>query len=446
VFRSVAISLLVLACYPLGAHARTRPHYGGILQIETQGDPWQEPDGVARRLVFDTLTRTDDAGAVLSSLAVRWESQNADHRWQFWLRHGVHFHDGTPLTAEAVVASLSQSCRSNCLWNAVRAIGDSVVFTCDSAVSQMPAELARSVYGIMREDPSQAADGTGLFRVTASANGVLSLAANEDSWQGRPFLDAIEIRSRRSIRDQWLDLSVGHADIVEVPPGLIHQAQQEHFTVLISRPADLLLLSVSTTGHLHEDQLRQAVALAVDRSALYQVIFQKQGKMTASLLPDELSGYAFLFPIERDLANARGLHGQSAIVPWTLAADSSDASIQLAAQRIELNLHEAGFNVQFTPQPNKPGADLLLRRVHLEATGASAGLTEMFSNFGEGASEDGSDPAALYRMERAFLQKHKAIPLLYLPRAYAISGHVRDLRLSADGIPMIGDVSLEDSK
>ncbi len=444
VFRSVAISLLLIIT--LSAGARTRPHYGGTLHVDTQNNPWQEPDGIARRLVFDTLTRTDDAGRVLPALATRWESQNADHRWQFWLRPGVHFHDGSALTADAVAASLSQSCRGGCSWNAVRALGDSIVLTCDFSVPQMPAELARSIYGIMRQDPAQAADGTGPFRVAGSANGVLTLAANEDSWQGRPFLDSVEIRTGRSIRDQWLDLNVGRADLVDVPAASIRQAQQEHLSLLVSRPAELLLLGFSTNGLLRDDQLRQAVALAVDRAALYQVVFQKQGKVTASLLPEDLSGYAFLFSTERDVVNAHVPREPSTSSMLTLAADSADPSMQLAAQRLALNLHEAGLNVQFVPQPNRPGTDLLLRCIHLQATEAAAGLAEIFSVFGEGESESGSDPATLYRMERAFLLKHKVVPLLYLPRAYAFSGRVRDLRLSSDGIPMISDASLGDSK
>ena len=59
--------------------------------------------------------------------------------------------------------------------------------------------------------------GTGPFQVTGFNNGVLALTANENCWQGRPFVDAIEIRVHRPVRDQWLDLSVGRADVVEVP-------------------------------------------------------------------------------------------------------------------------------------------------------------------------------------------------------------------------------------
>jgi hypothetical protein len=48
-------------------------------------------------------------------------------------------------------------------------------------------------------------------------------------------------------------------------------------------------------------------------------------------------------------------------------------------------------------------------------------------------------------VEREFLDTHTLIPLLYLPRAWAAGGRLRDLRLSPDGAPLLGDVSLEDA-
>ena len=54
-------------------------------------------------------------------------------------------------------------------------------------------------------------------------------------------------------------------------------------------------------------------------------------------------------------------------------------------------------------------------------------------------------PAGLYKIERDFLENHTLIPLLYLPRAYAIGGRVRDLRLGADGMPLLAGASLEDA-
>ncbi len=129
-------------------------------------------------------------------------------------------------------------------------------------------------------------------------NGVLGLTANENCWSGRPFADAIEIRVHRPVRDQWLDLSLGRADVVEVPAEQMRQAQQQHLAVMASPPQTLLALQVSDAGALRDVKLRGAIAAAVDRSAIYNVIFQKQGEVTASLLPQRISGYSFLLPTD----------------------------------------------------------------------------------------------------------------------------------------------------
>ena len=234
--------------------------------------------------------------------------------------------------------------------------------------------------------------------------------------------------------------------MVEVPAELLHQALQDRLLVLVSRPTDLLVLSVSSKGALHDDQLRQAIALAVDRSALFNVIFQKEGEPTESLLPADLTGYAFLFPTERDLTRARNYRAGLNTSPLVLSIENPDASMQLVAERIVLNLREAGFNARVGPPSSQPTADLLLKRIHLEAGDAAAGLNEMLEDFSQKITEETGDPEALYKTESDFLKTYQAIPLLYLPRALAVSERVRDLRLAGDGTPMIADVSIDGAK
>jgi peptide/nickel transport system substrate-binding protein len=310
----------------------------------------------------------------------------------------------------------------------------------------LPAELARSLYAISRQDALGYLVGTGAFRFVSQSNGLLSLAAVDDAWQGRPFVDAVEINGGRSVRNQWLDLSSGRADMVEVPVENLHQAQQEHLAVVESGACDLLVLSVARAGILQEDAQREAVALAVDRAALYNVIFQKQGEMTAGLLPNSLTGYSFLFPKERDLARAQTLRGGANGAPLTLTVEGASAVVQLAAERIALNLREAGFRVQVVPHNSVTAADLTLRVVHLESDEAQAALEQMLGAFNQSLAEESNNPATLYHEESGFLQTHQAVPLLYLPRAYGVGPRVYGLQLSAYGIPMLDDVSVEDAK
>jgi peptide/nickel transport system substrate-binding protein len=404
------VLIAALLALPLGAFARTRPHYGGTLRIETQSDPWQMPDGLARRLVLDTLTTVNDTGIVQPSLALSWTSQNAEHRWEFTLRPDVRFQDGAPLTGESVATDLNDVCARGgaatplvaCPWRTVRAVGNSVVFVSDAAVPDLPALLAQDAFAIARQDASGAVIGTGSFRV-----------------------------------------SVGKAEIIEVPPEMIRQAQQQHLNILISPPVDLLALTIAPNGPFSGREMRKAAALAVDRAALSNVIFQKQGEVTASLLPQALSGYAFLFPTERNLDRARALRGGASPTTLLLSTEDTNAAMHLVADRLALNLHEAGFAVQVA---GSPSAALTLRRVHLEAASPAAALDEMLARFGQNGTVTAKDPVSLWQTERSVLDNKTIVPLLWLPRAWAAGDRVRDLRLSPDGAPMLADASLEGAK
>jgi hypothetical protein len=255
-------------------------------------------------------------------------------------------------------------------------------------------------------------------------------------------LDAIEIRTHRPIRDQWLDLNVGRADVVQVPPEMQREAHQQQLKIMASAPVALLALQVSDSGSLSNPALRGAIALAIDRSALFNVIFQKQGEIAASLLPQSLTGYAFLFPIDRDLNKAHELRGGLTVPALTLAVEGNGA-MQLAVQRILLNLHEAGFNVQVAS--NQQHADLILRKLQIEGAAPAPALESLLKSAGQFAPVTQQTPEALFQVERNFLNLDTLIPLIDLPRAYAIGGRVRDLVLCADGTPDLASVSLEDA-
>ncbi len=441
--RRCAISLF-LVLFAVGGYARSRPHYGGTLHVEIEGDPWQRPNGIARRLTLDGLTSTDSNGAARPALAIRWTSENENHHWQFWLRPGIHFSDGTALTPVAVVTSLNASCPTDCPWTAIRAAGGSIVFTSDSPMPVLPALLATDVYRIAlaggSPDAAGTLVGTGAFEAAGFANGVLKLTANENCWQGRPFVDAVEVRVHRPVRDQWLDLNVGRADVVEVPAEQLRQAQQEHLKLLVSPSVTLLALQLSDSGSLLNPLLRTSVSLAVDRNSLSSVIYQKQGEITASLLPASMSGYSFLFSSDRDLNKAHEVRGGPTPRQLTLSFQGGP-TMQLAAQRIALNLHEAGFEVQVAAAAQQ--GDLMLRALVLESRDPQSALDGLLRGAGQPVPITDSYSAALYKAEREILDRRNLIPLLYLPRAFAVSGRVRDLRMDATGFPDLANASLE---
>ena len=145
-FQWLVISSLLLAM-AVTAGARTRPRYGGTLRIEVSASLW-DPNGIARSLTTETLTRVDEQGRVQPWLAMTWESQNRDRRWIISLRPDVKFHDGTQLTA-ASVAEILGGCTS-CPWKSVQSTGDKVVFELDIPSPLFPAQLATTHYGIAK--------------------------------------------------------------------------------------------------------------------------------------------------------------------------------------------------------------------------------------------------------------------------------------------------------
>ncbi len=460
--RQVRQSILLGLCLSvaLSAGARSRPHYGGAVRVEVDGDPMQRQSGFARRLVLDGLTRLDEQGQAKPSLAEHWTSENNNHRWQLRLRAGVVFHDGKPLTSIAVAASLTESCRiAACPWTGVHAVGPSLIITSDSAIPELPAMLAEDRFRIQETSndetdastlPGSTLIGTGPFRLAPSQNkAVVRLEANDECWQGRPFLDTVELIPRQAGRDFWMDLNSTVVnkgiDLVALEPSEVRQATQRRLT-LTTRPA-VSLLALQVREESLNPQLRAALALAIDRSAIYQVIFQKQGEVTASLLPTSVSGYSFLFPTERDLSHAQAQRGGLTPQPLTIAAEDSEP-MQLAAARIALNLHDAGFNVRALP-PLHDGrianADLTLRTIPLSSGQTEVALDAMLRLFGQTATLPAThpnDPTAAYKIERTFLDQHTVIPILYLPRTWAVSSRLRDLRLTFDGMPDLANASL----
>ena len=213
-WRLLATSSMVAAAL---ASAETRPQYGSTLRMATRIAPQNldpadksQPDSAARRnlarLMFETLVTLDDRGRLAPSLATSWQAAPGNQRWQFSVRRGVKFHDGSPLTPEAVAAALRMA---NPDWS-VSATGDSIVIERDSSDPDLPARLALPRNSITKRSEGGTLIGTGPFHVTNWQPGKkLSLAADEGYWGGRAFVDAIEIDLGRATRDQLIALDLG---------------------------------------------------------------------------------------------------------------------------------------------------------------------------------------------------------------------------------------------
>jgi peptide/nickel transport system substrate-binding protein len=397
-------------------------------------DPAAQPDSIAQRnltrLMFDTLVTMDDRGRLQPALATSWQVAPGNQRWQFWLRRGVKFHDGSPLTPEAVAAALRAG---NPDWNVLPAV-DSVIIERNASDLDLAAQLARPRNAISKRSEGRTLIGTGPFHITDWQPGKkLALAADEGYWGGRAFLDAIEIEMGKASRDQLLALDIGKADIAEVAPEQSHRASTEGRRVVTSAPVELMALMFAKDRQSPEDgKLRDALALSIDRSSIRSVVLQGAGEPGAGILPNWVSGYAFVFPADQNLDRARQLRSEVRQAPsWTLGYDAGDALARVIAERIALNARDAGITLQTTTSGT---ADLRLVRSTLASLNARIALAGAASATGLPAPKiNGDSVDELYQAENGMLQTQRLIALFQLPVSYALSPAVKDWSQERDG-------------
>lgn len=155
----------------VGMSAQAAPARGGELRAALSGGDRDEgwlnvPGGrflrAARNAVFETLTEIAPDGTLQPGLADRWFASKDGAQWTFVLRGDVQFHDGTPLDAKDVVASLQAF--------GLRATGDkNVTVQLDQPDPAFPFRAAREGLVIFRQQElasgNPVTSGTGLYRI-----------------------------------------------------------------------------------------------------------------------------------------------------------------------------------------------------------------------------------------------------------------------------------------
>lgn len=386
------------------ADAARRPRFGGVLRIETSAtitslDPAASmPDSISeaarRRIlanVFETLVRLDEKGEPQPWLAVGWTHDPARKQWVFTPRAGVRFHNGTR-------------------WDPAP---ESVRFDDKRPVVEILRTLADPRNAVAARNADGTLAGTGPFRIAAQDSGLLKLEVHADYWGGRPFLDRVEIRTSRAKRNQSIDFELGKADVIELPPSEVRRAQQRGAKVATSSAVEVVALVTETDA----PGVERALALAVDRSAIYNVLLQRTGTISGALLPYWLSGYSFVFPASMDLARARELAGSRQ--PLTLAFDDQNPLLRAIAERIMLNAGDAGIAMRAA---GKGSASVRLAVARISSTDPALALGEVAAAFGAQApAVPSAEPGPLYAAEMGVIASRRIVPLFHLPAAYQLN-------------------------
>ena len=485
-----AISSAVLALLvPAATLATKHPKYGGNLRVELSVatvslDPrtWKSGSVAAAdneklaALLYDRLVTLDEYGRFQPALAIEWSRDGSSKNWQFKLRPGVKFSDGSLLTPKDVVSSLQPL-----LPNGLQIIATETGIQIRAARStpDLLEQLASGRYFIFRVQPDTTLLGTGPFLLVENSPSTpsevnpsaikpahLKFRANEDAWAGRPFVDTVDVTLGNPPLRQILNLQVGRAEIIDIPPDLVRKARQENLRVWSSPPDTLLALRLDDAQPATSNpRLREALDLALDRDTMANVLLQRQAFPAAALLPQWLSGYAFLFGTPMNLARAKELrstlpaNAAGGTDPLRLRVDAAGDLMKLLGERVAVNARQANLSVQLVPHsaPSagnatapSAGIGLHLFAWHYDSLSPRAELQAIAQHLHSGAgaepAEESLSPEKLCAEERRLLEDRQILPLVLLPEYVGIAPNVRNWSAAPSGTWRLADVWLESTE
>lgn len=241
--------------------------------------------------IFDTLANMDDHFHVQPMLAERWETVGTN-TYRFHLRAGVKFHDGSPLTADDVKASLDyyvstkQTTASTLGPDSIRVADPLTVdITPTRTDGRLVEELVHPVHGIFKKgtDPQTAPIGTGPYRFVSYERNVQLVVERFPDYWDQPHaakLNRITFNSVPDAQTRFLGLRSGTFQVIgDVAPDATAELQAiPKAKVARSVPGASTHLDFNVNGPdpyvLGKDpNVRKAVALAVDRKALVQTVY-----------------------------------------------------------------------------------------------------------------------------------------------------------------------------
>lgn len=338
------------------------------------------PTGEVVSLLFDNLTQFDADAQLKPGLARSWETDPTGRTYTFHLRQDAAFHDGRPINAADVRASLLRAlapgttggrswplypikgARSYAAREAREVDGivvrddSTIALTLEEPLNVFPKLLAMPVAAIVPtpvpSDFDQRPTGSGPWKfVSWSHDDAILLARNESYWGGAPKADSLRIRIIPEPLTQAAEYEAGQLSVVEVPVGETRRWEQGHADELQRRPGlkDLYVAINTTRGPLKDVRVRRALNHAVDVRTLLATVMADRGVPAAGSVPPGILGYdSTRAPYGYDPARAKQLLSEAghpngfSIKLWR----TQRAELARLAQSIQQNLAEVGIRAE----------------------------------------------------------------------------------------------------
>jgi peptide/nickel transport system substrate-binding protein len=367
--RRVVLVLLVLA---LGVTASAQRLTTAIGSNPPTLDPQVTFNGFSfhvTNLVYETLVRVTPEGEIVPGLATEWSYPDPT-TLRVSLREGVTFHDGTPLDADAVVASFERILDPATAApgrfvltsiDEVRAVDVATVeLVTDPPFAPLLAHLAHPVAAIVpverAESLSREPVGTGPFRFVRWVDGSeVVLAANDDYWGGAPAIPEVVVRIIPEVSTQIVELRSGGVDMIFNLPA-------DNFLTLAGDEA-LVTGTLPGWGSAHlglnvanpklaDPRVRQAIAHAIDKELITEEFFRGLAAPGVAPIPGTVRHAATLDePYPYDPEAAVALLAEAGAEGLRLRLDVfQNPDLESVAQVLQFSLAEVGIELEIRVQ------------------------------------------------------------------------------------------------
>lgn len=279
--------------------------------------------------VYETLVEPDKDMNIQPLLATEWNVID-DTTWEFKLKEGVSFHDGTPFNSEAVKATFDRLLDPNtgspqrekfAMINEVKVIDEyTVQLLLDYPYAPLLSILASSEGSIMspkalaenQETLAEKPVGTGPFVFENWKTGQeISLKKNENYWGKSPSIDEVVFKVVPEDATRLAMIETGEAHINDqVPVTEIERIEaSESMGLLRAEGLAVEYIGFNTKKKPLDDvKVRKAISHAVEREAIIKGVYNNVGTLANAAMSPKVFGHSEkVKPYDYDLNEAKKL-------------------------------------------------------------------------------------------------------------------------------------------
>jgi ABC-type transport system substrate-binding protein len=334
------------------------------------------PSQIVIAHLFDTLVKWDGPGLkkIEPDLAESWSTSADGKTWTFKIRHGVKFHDGTPVDAAAIKFNLDRV-RGTELASPNRsyyAAIEKVEAPSDDVLVIVTRERSPTLLEILAEEWSSIASptaikknakgfgrnpvGSGPYQFKSWIPNERTELVRNPSYFGPPGKsDRLIFRPVPENAARLIEVTTGNADIAaNIAPEQTGDLKASDKAVLLEAPSAFqVFFELNVTRPPFDDvRVRRAVNMAIDRKAIVDKILMGYGRVPVSPFPEGTQARSTFAPYKYDPEQARQLlksvfpNGYpGSVVMWTPSGRyTKDRAV---AEAVQGYLNAIGLRTEF---------------------------------------------------------------------------------------------------